>query len=88
MAATANFEVGADVNTAGNYTDAAMAYLQDEVKLGFIVGLDGETSIVALGIMCSCVSASVYHREVFPLTDANVSGSTLAQTASTLAFKV
>lgn len=30
------------VNTDGNYTDVAMAYLQDEVRLAFSFGVDGE----------------------------------------------
>lgn len=42
MAATTNFDIGAVVNTASNYTDVAMAYLQDEVKLDFIFEIDGE----------------------------------------------
>lgn len=38
-AATTTFEIGPAVNTAGNYTDVAMAYLQDEVGIDFIFGL-------------------------------------------------
>lgn len=39
MAATTTFEIGPAVNTAGNYTDVAMAYLQDEVGIDFMFGL-------------------------------------------------
>lgn len=42
MAATTTFEIGAVVNTASNYTDVTMAYLQDEVMLDFIFGFNGE----------------------------------------------
>lgn len=39
MAATTDFGIGAVVNTAATYPDAAMAYLQDEVKLCFTLAL-------------------------------------------------
>lgn len=39
MAAATTFEIGPAGNTAGSYTDAAMAYLQDEVSFDCILGL-------------------------------------------------
>lgn len=39
MAATTTFEIGPAGKIAGNYTDVAMAYLHDEVRFDFILGL-------------------------------------------------
>lgn len=83
MAATTTFEIGAGVNTASNYTDVTMAYLQDEVMFDFIFGFDGEKSLHLILSVCSCISLT----EVFTLKDAqNVISSKLAEMALPLAF--
>lgn len=51
MAAT--FESGAAVNTAGSYTDEAMAYLHDEVMFDSVAGFVVDyTSVVEFPLAC------------------------------------
>lgn len=76
MATTTNFESGAVVNTAGDYTDAAMAYLQDEVKFDLISGLVEKSKSLHLICVPLYFCFSIYDQETFSL---NVRSSKLAE---------
>lgn len=53
MAATTTFEISPAGKTAGNYTDVAMAYLQDEVRFDFILGLSRKVN--------RCMTYALFH---------------------------
>lgn len=60
MAATTTFAIGPAGKTAGNYTEVAMAYLQDEVRFDFILGVSRKVNrCMTCVFLHFCISVSM-----------------------------